>query len=286
MIDPGILPRLLDIWLPDGGYFVALVEMYADESYSEERSSLFCVAGYLFEKTEAKRFNKRWQAMLNSYCLTEFHMTDCAHHQGEYKKLCKQQCDDVSREAIEIIKATAAYGFVISVDSEDYAEIMQPLSKDSISDYSFCLLQTLSCIEVWADGTGFSGDVAYTFEAGHRHERDAHKTLENMYGDSASRDRFRISTYAFSPKKKVLPLQAADILAWHWLLEGYRQRLGDKRDRPVRKDLLALIRPQDMSANFTREKLIEYRDSLIRNSEVSDMPPLRIFFARKMPRHS
>lgn len=243
----------------------SLVEFYADESYSEERSSLFCVAGYLFEKDQAIRFERRWQSMLDRHCLIQFHMTDCAHRHGEYEKLCAEQCDDAAREAISIIVETAAYGFVTSVDSQDYAQIMQPLSKDRISDYSFCLIQCLMGVAAWVKKTNFDGDIAYMFEAGHTHQKDASNAMATIYADSATRERYRILTYGFSPKRKVLPLQAADILAWHWLLETYRRGQGANRTHPVRKDLQALIRPEDMAADYSRGKLAEYRDFLIQS---------------------
>lgn len=259
-VNDGIFERLLDIWLPDGGLMAALVEFYADESYCEERSSLLCVAGYLFEKDQAIRFKKRWQAMLDRYCLVEFHMTDCAHHQGEFEKLCRQQCDDSAREAIEIILETASYGFVVSVDEGDYGVLIQPWSKVLLSAYSFCLIGCLAGVSEWADKNYFQGDIAYTFESGYKHEGEAAAAFADIRKNPDLVRRYRLLASAFGPKKKILPLQAADILAWHWLLDSSRRRQGEKRSHPVRQDFLALIRDQDMAMDWSRDHLLQYRE--------------------------
>jgi hypothetical protein len=266
--DHGIFERLLDIWLPDGGLMATLAEFYADESYDEQRTTLFCVAGYLFEKQQAVRFQRLWRALLGRYCLTEFHMTDCANHQGEFGKLCKQQCIDAATEAISIIHETALYGFVTSVDIQDYDAIIKPLSIEGLTHYSFCLTNCLQSVAAWAKRNEFVGDIAYNFEQGYKHEADATNVMRELSHPHDSKRAFRIGAYGFVERKKALPIQAADIMAWHWFLETYRAG-QKKRSHPVRKDLIALIRPQDMAADFTKEKLLEYREMLIRQNASS-----------------
>ena len=61
-----VFPRLIDVLLPKGGYVVAMIEAYFDESYGQFGGGpVLCLAGYLMESEQAKRLCEEWQAVLD-----------------------------------------------------------------------------------------------------------------------------------------------------------------------------------------------------------------------------
>ncbi len=63
--------------------------------------------------------------------------------------------------------------------------------------------------------------------------------MNRMASHPGIKDRYHYVAHAFADKQKVLPLQAADLLAWQWYTEMKRQLAGMTTSR---KDLTALIK--------------------------------------------
>jgi len=236
---------------------------YIDESGTQGGSPVLCLAGYVFHHDEAVVFTKEWSALLRKYDLSNFHMVDCAHGNGEFKKLSKPTRVAALTEAIQLIKQRSAFGFATTVNEADYAEIFAPLSDDRWSAYYFCLNNCLSLIANWARRTRFDENVSYFFEAGHPDQGAADQRMHAIFADEKLRKRFFYGCHSFDDKRRFVPLQAADILAWQWFSHTKRKLAGAARDR---LDFVALIRPQDMALTFDRERLIEARRHAIATS--------------------
>src|SRR5260370_4780644 len=109
----GLLERLLQILLPDGGYALQLIECYFDESESPDPAVL-CVAGYLYEKSACIALDEAWRTILSDHQLGYFRMVECAHRNGEFKGRDDNECDVVARKIINLIKKHAVQGYAVS----------------------------------------------------------------------------------------------------------------------------------------------------------------------------
>lgn len=238
--------------LPGGGYVVALAEVYIDESYDDAQPPILCLAGYIFKKHEAREFSRKWAAYLERKGLPYFHMSEAAAaKQGVGIFANKPELAlEVERELIRRTKAATEIGLAMTINEDDYAEHMRP--RDGMrSAYAAALLMIMTQVRKWAERTHFTGEIAYFFEAGHKHKNDANVFMNWLFSSQRIAAKFRYAGHDFVPKRTP-GLHPADLLAWQWRLEKKRQ-LDPNRRYPARKDLIALVRDQDLVMDWSRD---------------------------------
>jgi Protein of unknown function (DUF3800) len=233
-----VVARLLDVLLPDGGMAMQLVEAYFDESGSDATSEVLCLAGYVFQKDACVELDLRWRDVLAKYKLPFFRMSACAHGVKPFDALSMDQRIAVEKEMIGLIKDYAAFGMAVTVDPKQFDAIM-PKIPEVGSAYSFCAHSCLVAVRWWADQNNYFGDIAYFFESGHRSASEANEIMNRIFNMRNLRESHRYASHTFADKRKVRPLQAADLLAWQWFTDQKRRMYGAKR--PVRKDCYALV---------------------------------------------
>ena len=217
---------------------------------------LLCVAGYVFTKRKAREFGRKWSAYLTRKGLPYFHMSECAHGAGVFKG---KDCDGIARELIRRTRQDAEFGFAVVVNESDYDELIAP-HEGLRSAYAFALAMGVHHVALWRERAGQRGETAFFFENGHRHQTDANGFLTWLLGNEALRSRVGYTSHAFVPKATPA-LHPADNLAWHWRLEVSRSKVQPRR-YPMRGDFKALLRPGDIYAELTRERMVEFSDLL------------------------
>ena len=232
---------------------MVLSEVYFDESGTHDGSSMMTMAGYLFKKEQAQRFSRDWAKCLERLGLPAAHMTDCATGNGDFANMSMNQRVLSERLLIENIKHRSVLGFSMAVDPRLYDEIMGPFAAAQ-SAYSYLLMLAVASVRHWATTTRYEGRIAYFFESGHRHAKEANQYM-NMIAEHGPEvvGFMRYDSHAFLDKRNALPLQAADMLAW--LHRNHLTKLQEGPAKP-RADFLALVRPRDMAAEIGREQLL------------------------------
>lgn len=240
--------------LPFGGYLATFVEMYADESYGGDiNSGVLCLAMYLYERDQSIAATEEWVSVLNDPDLPRplryFRMSDCAHAQGVFKGM-GEHCDRIARKLIQIPRSRSIVGFSTTVDQGEYAQVV-PISEGYPNPYTFLAQMCLGFVKNWIRDNNYDGAILYNFEAGHRHQKDANRIMNEI----ANTKRMALSPsyagHAFVEKEKVPIVQSADLLAWHAFTDFKRQARGEG----MRKDYLALGRPQDKRKQWTLDAL-------------------------------
>ena len=260
--DPDLFEQLVNLAVPAGGCVVILAEAYVDESGTHDDSPMLAVGGYVFKREQAGRFSRDWQKVLDRYGLPAAHMTDAVHCAADYKRarMTMNDCIECNRSLIENIKRRTMFGFGVSVDPRKYEEIVGS-EKNAPSAYSFCLMGCLTIIRRWIERNAFKGHFAYVFEAGHNRQGEASRFIgDAILVSDRSKERHRYASHNFIDKKLALPLQAADMLAWHY--HHYHARKLAGIDKP-RADFSALIRPQDVCIEHNDESLRRFRKEIV-----------------------
>jgi len=255
-------PRLLETLLPEGGLVVALVEAYFDESGTNADSPYLVVAGYIFERDRCAAMVKKWGQLLEDFQLPYFRMSQCNARTGPFKRLSECQCIEVATEAADLIKTHAIRGVAFSVEKAYFHHVPRYDFYDS--PYTFACWQALLSVRRWMDENSFFGDAAYFFEAGHESESEAAGVMAKIFAQPYLKSRYRAVGYSFGEKRRVRPLQAADILAWHWHKDLLRRDKGLVKHRGDFSDLLVL---DHWAAHYDRARLIEYPDWARKNNE-------------------
>lgn len=250
--------RFIEVLLPRGGSVVALTEVYVDESYDDERPTVLCIAGYVFRRRKALEFSKSWGGFLERNGLPYFHMSECAHGTGVFEG---KDCDTIARKLIKQTRDKTEYGFAISINVEDFNELVGP-QEGIQSAYAFLLLGCMHQVLRWKRQSNIVGPTAFFFEQGHAHQKDANAFINWIVEHNLYRSMMEYSGHAFVPKATT-GLHPADNLAWHWRLES-RRRLDPNRIK-MRKDFLALLRPGlDTLHDYSRPVLMRLAEDLER----------------------
>ena len=236
------------------------IHAYFDESGSHKGSPVLCVAGYAFEKRNAKRLSSEWTSILRHFELPYFHMVECAHGNGVFAKLTKRARIQVATEMIRTIKKRASFGFAISVDPEAFSEVM-PTWGPAKSAYAFCARCAIDEMGRWFFKTRFRGKSNYFFESGHESRSEADRVISNVLTNplqKSQRIHYGYNVHAFVLKADAPPIQAADMLAWHWATHVKRLHA----QKPPRKDFASLVELTTVGSHFDRNKLLEYVELL------------------------
>ncbi len=236
------------------------VHAYFDESGSHKGSPILCVAGYAFQKRDARLLGKDWASVLKKYGLPFFHMVDCAHGSESFKILSLQQRIMVETSLIKIVKRYAAHGFAVSVDVKAFEEVM-PSWGPANSPYAFCARCIIDEIGRWFFKTGFRGRSSYFFEAGHESRHEAEKVVGSVLTNPLSKVsdvHYGYVAHSFVLKTESAAVQAADLLAWQWATDVKHQMTK----RPRRKDFESLAQTPLRGTHFDRSRLLYYVELL------------------------
>lgn len=220
---------------------VAVIQSFFDESFEDDQS-FFVVAGYLFQTSKLRKFEREWRSMLAG--LPYFHMQEINQIKhakdgiqvgGVYDRMTAESADRLARRAIQLISEYATQGFVTHVDPRDVAAEWE---HKAILDgaYESCLWYAMCASKIWRDIFKPGARLAYFFEQGGPKQGHADNAIRALFADEEKI--FGQASYAFVPKGCAPASEAADILSFLALKEFRRQR--DNSHTKPRKDLIAL----------------------------------------------
>jgi hypothetical protein len=240
-------------------------QAFFDESGSHTGSPILCLAGYIFRKSEALKLGHEWRKILRWKKLPYFHMVDCAHGNGPFANLTKQERTDVATKMIEIIKRRAVLGLAVTVNSDEMAEVIfeQKAEIGSVYDgaYSFCSHTILAGVSYFIERNPRIGAMAYFFEAGHASATRANKFMTEMFEKPHHKHDYRYVGHAFVEKQRSPAIQAADVLAY----QCYKDKKNQLEGRPRRKDYASLMQLHHTVNHLSRERLVGMAQEYISN---------------------
>ncbi len=243
-----------------------LANVYFDESGTHADSRVMSMAGYWFDAEQARKFSRDWAKVLDSFGIKAAHQTDCALGFGEFKNMSKEQRVDFQKLLILHIKRRSKFSVAIALGREMYRAIFSSVA-GAPTAYTFLLLLCVNKIAEEIEFRNYRGKVVYFFEAGHADAHEANRFM-NFMGEQTrlgAAKQFRHSGHEFVDKAGALPLQAADMLAWH--LRHFFERALDGYERP-RKDYAALTRKQDLVTVIEPPHLLALRQFYVNAGEI------------------
>lgn len=248
------------------GSVVAFSNVYFDESGTHADSRVMSMAGYWFTADQARKFSRDWAVQLEKFGIKAAHQTDCALGWGEFREMSKSERVEVQKALILQIKRRSKFSVAVALGRSMYEKIFEGIA-GAPSAYTFLLLLCVNKIAEEMEFRKFDGKVAYFFEAGHADANEANKFMNFMAEQTrmGAAKQFRYSGHAFVEKAQALPLQAADMLAWH--VRHYFERALDGRDT-ARKDYVALSRKHDLITVVEPPHLLALRQMYANANEI------------------
>lgn len=229
---------------------MSLLTFYGDESGTNEGTRVATVAGYLGQVSEWRRFEREWSKVLKKYQVRLMHRSDLETWHGEFTAECGW--DPARRTAFltelqPIIKSCTKVAVGSAIIKEDFQEVMPEWLRRFFGGvYGWCAHECIVAVRVWCErpNRGRAHPINWAFEQGAEGQGQVAAMLTELSQIPGLKAAFRIGEFSF-PDKTVVPLQAADLLAYEIIKQVENQILdrGEKHD--VRLSVQHLMRPQD-----------------------------------------
>lgn len=206
-----------------------MVTFYGDESGTNGKGD-YIISGYMAHNDTWRLFNREWARALSAptpWPIGYLKMSQWEHrdptkkHSGEFLGWddfdAGIKLDHVVAVFVALLLTGAVGEYSSSIPWEIYNRCVSGKCKDVFSDpYYFNLLEIVQ--QVTMDTLRFplfNGKIDFVFDTGNSAEKNAHKHFlyAKKFCHPKVRDKFGM--LSFADDKDALPLQAADMIAWH-----------------------------------------------------------------------
>jgi len=220
-----------------------MLTAYFDDSGTDAGSKAAVVAGYLGTTTNWKRFAEEWRALLSDYGISIMRRTDLENYQGEFKNWNGALRTELLRKAHKIIRQSTYTGVGSAILKDDFEKILPAgFSRNYGNMYAWCAHICTVAISRWCDRHDYSGPVNFVFEAGTIGVGQISAMFRVLHKDLWCRQKYHIGTWSFGGKD-ILPLQAADTIAYEWYkfvdneaIQGHRREMRQSAVDLLRED--------------------------------------------------
>lgn len=194
-----------------------MLRIFVDDSGTDGTAEFCVLAGYVSDEDGWTKFSDEWQEELDAYpCLKYFKMRESESLRGQFFGWSREQKDEKVLRLASIAQGRARYA-VASVIShgayDDFARGGLPKTVDS--PYWFCFQGIVSECFYLFEQTGCKIDFVFDIQ-GEGYERRAHAIFAAMHAEMKGTPLgAALGSLTFANDLDVLPLQSADLLAWH-----------------------------------------------------------------------
>lgn len=247
-------------WRPgDRLKLLMVLEAYFDESGDQGR---FLIAGYVSTQERWVAFEKAWKEPIDALFLPikrfdrspPFHMWPCISGKEPFNLIDISARDTLMRAIFPFIPEHALFGMSEGVSLADFNGVVLPnvpkqlaIAKDLRDPYFLCFQLALERLVLQIEellDIGPENTVACFFDRQDQFGPRALRYFNRLKADEANRPWVRrLRSIAFAGKDELVPLQAADVLAWlsnrfmaqsltthpRFLLEEYLRILWSRR---------------------------------------------------------
>lgn len=209
-----------------------------------------CVAGYVSTRQRWKKFGREWEELLREEGISAFHRTDLESLQKEFKGWTAERRDRAVRRAQKIIKRWALAGVAVGFPFDLYERIIHTpeLRKRFAKPYALCTMRCIIALSEWASEDGYRDPIDYVFDRG---DEGRGQVIDAFR--VSDREKYLLGTCRFEDKKKFVPLQAADILAYEVYRFTSEQVVQGGAGRGVREGLEDLLGIPHIIHGFNEE---------------------------------
>lgn len=207
--------------------------IYFDESYSHPpEPRVYTIGGYLSTDVQWKKFQKEWRKILDSENVPYFHMADFQACKPPYGAWSKDKRANFLASLHAVIHKRTLMSFVTTANVMDFEALTTEQKKKLVHPHIFAAKNCMKAVGFWAAGNIINHPlITYVFEEGSDHDNEVKKLLYEELPDEDRRF-FRMASLRHV-KKKMPPLQAADVVAYEAMKEVTR-RLNTENQRPAR----------------------------------------------------
>jgi len=225
---------------------------YLDDSGHPDDQDVVLVAGWVGKVEQWLLWEHGWTKVLSDFDIKSgvFHMTDfesaptSRDPSNEYRHLSQHEREIFHNRLINHIHTRAEYHFATMVPIRDYREVNDIYYFEEWlgKPYSFAAVGVVQKLQAWKNRYASNDPLVTFFEDGTKHKGDLMQVFKN----------FKFDDPIFRKKKDVVPLQAADMLAWECF---HAFNTGDVR--PQFNKLLDATPGRNGHGIFSTDRLIQ-----------------------------
>lgn len=220
--------------LNDEPGFAIMLRIYMDESGTHDGSPVVTVGAYSGRPKTWKAFTQAWNVAKRP--IDVFHSTDCEALQEEFKGWTEERRNEYVAPLLPVLSNHAIYGNAVAINLRDFKDALGeefPLDRVLYSAYEVCFQSVIDHVLYQVEQNGMRDALAFFHECNDWQQQalDAFNHVKSRRARHASK-----MTITFAPKGRMVPLQAADVLAYE-----ANKRFRDQ-DRPKRRSLQVMER--------------------------------------------
>jgi hypothetical protein len=238
---------------------------YFDDSGTHASSEIVLVGGIFGSPNQMDLLSERWAKKLADPSpgkppLKRFHMTDCEAADGEFLGWSRTATDYLVHELGDIILKSGVWGFAAAIERRPYEELVIGDLRRACGDAeTFCYIECFNQVRKWA--YEFTGDrkIAMIFDSRPPDKQIDVRKINEVYGQTKEfRSLPDFVSLDFLSSTKIVPLQAADMIAW----EFYQDALDTLRGRKLedgyrRKQIERLVKGGRLRSEILDRNAIE-----------------------------
>ena len=228
-----------------------ILQAFFDAS-SRPKTSVFCVAGFVFRKLQLQKFDRDWRRLFGKYggC----HMKELAHSTGRFKGIDRTEQARLIKEAVAILRKRAAHGIVVACFRNEMNRVLPTWIRGFEGAFPACCHIAMTALGYKLARHDSDDRVAYVFENGDEYSGCAQQFMDlatDKAGIAAGiKESYRHASHSFVDKDDALALQAADLLAWE--SAKFFEETAVQGVRPMRLSLAHLLADRDMYFDLKR----------------------------------
>jgi hypothetical protein len=196
---------------------------YFDASGHPDQHQVMTVGGFVSRVDKWTRFDRNWEAILEEYSISAFHMTDYVSSQGEFAKFKGNSAlrKEFQTKLSDCIakNINKAIRFTLILTHYNLVNQRFKLRENVGSPYSLCAFMCLQEAVQWARRKKAENSFICYFEDGDKDKGEFKRRSEKMLPAPGLQ---------FLQKDKIRPFEAADFMAWKaksnaevWLKDSY-----------------------------------------------------------------
>jgi len=247
---------------------------YFDDSGTHSKSRVATVAGYISNVGQWDIFNKEWAACLKDFKVKEMHRSDLESFEEEFlesngwnpnrRKAFLQKLHPIMKKRTKVAIGSA-------VIRETFEEIVPETIKKLFGGvYGWCAHECITLARIWAEKCQRKNipPMQWVFEAGTTGYGQVDQMFQSLNARADLRADWRIKGWSFQGKD-VLPLQAADVIAYEVYKHVENQILDKGEKHDIRFSMADLFRECDVNYLkwWSRDRLIEWVNTATLNGK-------------------
>jgi hypothetical protein len=236
-----------------------MIRGYFDESYKDQR--VYAIGGYIGRDKDWRLVSRQWRNRRLQDRIQCFHATDCESGFGEFKHLSKEERTQLKADLVRIVDGMenlGGFGSAVIIDdfhkvrdsSERARKVLGP------DPYFLCFQMLLSsvCTEFEEQNAGPGMRFASIFEEQDEFSGRA-KVLYEKFKAMNKKHAPRLGSLSYAAKRKFIPLEIADNLAYETMKEILNTNYDPTRTRRIamKKMIPRIRRITLMTANELRK---------------------------------